>query len=338
MDISLVDLFDDLPSGKMNSKKMLKVGLWYPDLPCSIYKFKGDWVTMVPKNKCSITRFAKILSSANEYDEIFQSHHGIYAFLHSMTYDPEVSADALRKRILHKLMASAVFAAYDNTAYANVPTKQPNIFWIGMIMHTIQDSYALSHTVRTNKQLPDYVVEKESERHAFKRSFRTSMFNLARSHAHDGLHIHTEDELQSVLMKQYKDQPEILRYIDKRGIHKLFKAYKLYMFDVQSRHTVQHALRANNMSKLLGCKHGENDKYDIRAFQYYKGQSAIYHTQNDLISRVKSLPGMYERMVSECVHLLRLFRDMAIGHITVGEYLQGVHMLLACRVFKMKKM
>lgn len=99
----------------------------------------------------------------NGITQIVQSHRGRQAIGHSMTYDPDVTMIDVRQKMLRRLEIMYLLALTDNSLdekcdFKNCSVcnnndtfcinKQPNIFWLGQIIHCIQDSYSRSHTLR----------------------------------------------------------------------------------------------------------------------------------------------------------------------------------------------
>jgi hypothetical protein len=352
--------YNDIGSEHVN-KLMLKSGLIYPDMPCSKYGLKDNHVIIHRMQICSMFKLTRVISKSNEMDEIFQSHNGMYAFLHAMTYDPKKDVKTVRIRIVRMMMVYAILALYDMYAYDIKPKKSPNIFWIGMIMHTIQDSYSNAHTIRGEerhvvKAFPEN-PENVNPRDTWKQSFRSMLYRLASTHKKTDQLFKSEEELGSYLKGKYakrKDASIFMRHFERRGQKKLFKTYKLYIFDVQNQILLDAFFKKNNeqiqMCQCLHLSHlshlSKGDTlYDIRNFQYYKKQPLGYHTLHDMVSKVQKYPDMYARMVNECRDLLITYKscltslktnqnDASKVSSTVRQYLDDMYELISCRVFR----
>jgi hypothetical protein len=148
---------------------LLTEGLHHPDVPCSnLIVSNNNQIKYLNYKTCKIPLSLIYLFDENNngLEEIVQSHRGRQAIGHSMTYDSEISMIELRQKILRRLEISYMLALEDNsilekcankncevcynTWFSNYScsTKKPNIFWLGQILHCIQDSYSRAHTLR----------------------------------------------------------------------------------------------------------------------------------------------------------------------------------------------
>jgi hypothetical protein len=91
-----------------------------------------------------------------------------------MTFDPSVKMIDIRQKILRRLEILYMLALEDDSLIRKCKNEEcdicyksffsnytclkavPNIFWIGVILHCIQDSYSRVHTVRTQPQLTQH--------------------------------------------------------------------------------------------------------------------------------------------------------------------------------------
>lgn len=160
--------FVGLDNYKFINKNLLQKGLHYPDIPCSTLIISNNNIKYLNYKTCKIPLQLIYLFDENNYglEEIVQSHRGRQAIGHSMTFDPNISMIELRQKILRRLEISYMLALQDNSLIKKCNSKdcdvcyntwlnkyecidsEPNIFWIGQILHCIQDSYSRAHTVR----------------------------------------------------------------------------------------------------------------------------------------------------------------------------------------------
>ena len=143
--------------------KLLLNGLHYPDLPCnSLIINSNNEIKYLNYNACSIPSTLVYLLYEEHYGlkQTVQSHRGRQAIGHSMTYDDKETMITIRQKILRRLEILYLLALNDNsTCYAentnvtmfSCSETPPNIFWIGQILHCIQDSYSKVHTLRQSQ-------------------------------------------------------------------------------------------------------------------------------------------------------------------------------------------
>lgn len=159
--------------------EMLMKGLHYPDVPCGklIRSENSDksikWIEHTPcKNIFPLAYlFLDNMNSSIGLKEIVNSHRGRQAIGHSMTPDPKYKMIDIQQKILRRLEILYMLALNDTSLLQKCKNKdckacytiknklskddkfecvqpQPNIFWIGLIIHCIEDSYSRAHTLR----------------------------------------------------------------------------------------------------------------------------------------------------------------------------------------------
>lgn len=290
----------------------LKKGMIYPDLPCGKYELisKGNDVysIMNKKSVCNITKLHKIMGELDNLREIFQSHRGIYAFLHSMSYNPTLTAGEIRQTIMSHVSAYALLSIYDKKYYELGDSKtinpSPSIFWIGIILHIITDSYSQSHTVRLEKTTTKILTEKKKLDPYVK--FRMVLWETIFKQANESRKhfIDNANDLQIALLKKFPESSIQHQYIMRKK-HRLFKAYKMFLFDVQTKNVMNKFVK-NTWQTNTSPKY---DQYDIINFQYYNNQSSTYHKKRDFIYRIKKYPVLYDRMIDECKNVLLMYKE-----------------------------
>jgi hypothetical protein len=122
-----------------NIEELVK-GLFYPDLPCSYFFIKDNHIEMIPR-LCSVLDLGSLGKNItkNVRSQIEESHNGRYSINHSMTDNPDKTNSEIRDAII----ARCIIIFY---IYLVAETKDYS--FIGMILHTIQDSYSPVHTFR----------------------------------------------------------------------------------------------------------------------------------------------------------------------------------------------
>lgn len=304
LDKYLTKYFDDKMSKyKHVNIRKLKKGLIYPDLPCGKYEIRQNQDVVMVKNKtCSMLKLYKVIGDVYRLKEIFQSHRGIDAFLHAMSYDPSLKVKDVIKVIMSNISAFALLSIYDKQYYdfpKNNVYPDPNIFWIGMILHIVTDSYSQSHTIRVREKETIYPKKDNMKEYVdFKMKLNKSFFIKISKETR----ITTKEELQQALIEHFKSRPHFKMFVA-NNLDDIFKSYKMHMFRQQTTSKIQKYFQVK--SKLVS----DTKDYDIINFQYYNNQDSIYHKKYDLMTKVKSNTDMYERMLSECALILLMYKQ-----------------------------
>lgn len=179
--ITLQNYFDDIKFKYVN-RKLLDNGLHYPDIPCgTLVKTKFDTIKWLNYNPCKtvfplLYLFFENIFSSIGLSELVNSHRGRQAIGHAMTPDDKFTVEEVKNKIIRRLEILYMLALNDTsllekcydkckecysdgymgkTHYACIK-HQPNIFWLGMILHCIEDSYSRVHTLRRYIELKDY--------------------------------------------------------------------------------------------------------------------------------------------------------------------------------------
>ena len=160
--------------GKFINHELLLKGLHYPDLPCNKLSVNSkNEITYDNYDACSIPAplIYLLFEERSGLKQTVQSHRGRQAIGHSMTFDPKETMISLRQKILRRLEILYMLALQDNsTCYEQktdlskdiscIDDYPPNIFWIGQILHCVQDSYSKVHTLRIPKdKIQDHINE-----------------------------------------------------------------------------------------------------------------------------------------------------------------------------------
>lgn len=303
LDEVLGDFFVGIEKFPNMTKKLLKKGIAYPDLPCGKYRFgdDGKHVIMSKKITCSMMNLYKIATEMYMFKEIFQSHRGVYSFLHAMSYNPKLQVHEVVKSIITHLLSYAYLAVYDDHYYEVEKGPSPNVFWIGIILHTLMDSYSQAHTIRLVRD--DVVRPKETKDKTkpsvhFMVKLHKILFNALDKQSSK---VYSKEELQQVMLDKYRDDATVSFFVRHR-MKEIYKAYKMHLFE---REVIS---ITNGMVDLKIQPFKSRKPYDIHNFQFYNNQPSIYHKKYDLMKKMRSYPELYKRMIGECEEVLRIYK------------------------------
>lgn len=335
------------------NKQTLFKGLIYPDLPCGKYDLDTSSnppkIVMTHKKLCNLANLYKTLDKYFDHKEIFQSHRGIYSFLHSMSHDPTLKVKDIVVTILENIASYAFLSLHEN-----------DIFWIGIILHMIMDSYSPAHTIRfvhkkvyhpqrqiSNFSLPFFQLidgVRDASNIHFKQKIKDALMSMIRKTMTNKQNIKTcHEDLKTHLVlyfsRKHEDHSQEIEFVKQKS-HELFKAYKMYMFDAQRRQFIY------SQFKLQYPLIKPKEPFDITNFQYYNNQSDIYHKRKDFLNKVRKYPEMYQRMKDECATVLKMYFDYANKiHIThkheitklIKGFVKEIYTYLASHTFRISQ-
>jgi len=299
----LSDYFNGFESFSLVNYKLLLNGLYYPDLPCNTLKVNSNnEIKYLNYNACYIPTTLIYLLYEENYGlkQTVQSHRGRQAIGHSTTYDDTETMITIRQKILRRLEILYMLALNDNsTCYAensnltlfSCSESPPNIFWIGQILHCVQDSYSIVHTLRQSKfqtqhqqqpkpQLKDNVDSSSISSRLLKPSRKLSMSKNIRSS------MIIKDRLSK--KEHYNYSFRLIRYINIYIINttKFEKEFKENItadnINLYIKKEISKATDITDADKIEFLKIIENNPKDL--FSIFKLMYFFYHQKKRLLS------------------------------------------------------
>ena len=281
----------------VNPLTAIERGLAYPDLPCGAVELEGDRAVMRRPALCSTASTVRLFNKKYQYSELYQSHLGTLAHTHAMSPDAGATAGQITRAIVsHALMLATLFRRAAREGDDDSP------FWIGVVLHTLTDSYADAHAIR----LPGVALVRAAPP----------------PHAHDKVMRHAA--LLYDIAGRTLDRPlkraELAEAIDRssgvdrarHGAKRQHRIYLLYVLHRQTDHEVRIALPSVDGHLLLlkpASRAPTPRTHDIRAYSYYPTQKTGYHAVRDRLKLVRDRPAMWSRMLDECAELVRIFKE-----------------------------
>lgn len=293
--------FDDLSQFKYVTNSLLMAGLHYPDVPCNDLVITTDnKVKYLNYNTCRIPLPLIYLfdEQGNGLKQTVQSHRGRQAIGHSMTFNPDTKMIDVRQKILRRIEILYMLALSDNSLLSKCqnakceicyttlfskyecPLNQPNIFWVGQILHCIQDSYSRVHTLRTTNptqrggapETNDY-SDKEKTILSFKLvKMVGDLFNDSKIQL-DNVKLHTKEDIVAFLLQHITDSN--LQSIIRKHPNDISHIFKLTLFfKNQKTHIVK--LFQNN-EWLPSTKNIKNHKSQYPNYPYLQSFRYIGH-------------------------------------------------------------
>lgn len=317
---------NDVHSSKF-TKDMLLLGLQYPDLPCGKFKLTEQQTFELENYKlCNPLKLLQLSNQTNKaHSTIYQFHEGYFAHLHAMTTHPYNTVQKIRDKIVLSLCGFGLLALCGDTALHTNPEVRPNAFWAGIILHTITDSYSVAHTIRN----PDskYWTVENMDNNNIQLHVHKQLKELAEN---TDFKVQNEQELYDEIIPNFYDNPSAVSYIETH-IADIWSSFALFRFEFTVNKTIkllEFKVPADCFEKLKNLSHNEGD---IVNFQYHLGQGTVFHTKYDLLHHVKK-NNTYERMMSECVEFLTMYRNAIINQ-DVNGFIQNLFCFLLTKTF-----
>lgn len=315
------DYFSDINGDEFIfvSDMLLRNGLHYPDLPCGKLKLlDDDKIIYKNYNICNIALLSYLLlEKTYGFKEIVQSHRGKQSIGHSMTYNPNKTVIELRQEILKRAEILYMLALNDDTTIISNKPPKPNIFWLGIILHLIQDSYSIVHTVRVYKdksndyELPIHnkpVEEKEETILTFK--ILKKLRNFIDIQINKGEKILKKTDLTKKLLEISEN--EIEKQIINKNPKDLFRMYKMITYyKLQEKKIIKLFDGKDKLpsNENLNKNESSYDKYPyIKTFQYVPFQAKCgitYHASNDTSKKNITFEPF---IIDNCRYILELYK------------------------------
>lgn len=314
-------------SFKHFTKENLLKGLAYVDKPCGEYVIENNKVLFHKKTLCELTQLFKLTSDKHFGESnIFQYHKGFFAHLHSMTTDPLNNVEKIRNKIILSILGYCLLALYDKHIFDKSPELHPNITWIGMILHIIQDSYSPAHTIRDKKY---HVISYDPNKiNDIDKAMRLRVHENIKALAKFN-RLFKDDILISELIKKKLDDEE-QKYI-MNNTKDIFNIYKIFKFEYDTNKVVNNLVGYNITS--LSSKKIKGRDGDIIDFQYYDKQPLVLHSKLDLMYYVRQNQFLYKKMKDECAQVLILYKK-ALKSGDAMTFLKKLIKLLFYRVYR----
>ena len=305
----------DWPGGVKEAAvlKAIQRGLAYPDLPCGRVDIeKGDTRAILRRPLlCSALALVQLLAPrSHQYSEMFQSHLGALAHVHAMAPGHRVPTAVVAAAIAsHALSLSLLFwRCFELKPGKHKEEREKNgPFWLGILLHTLTDSYADAHAIRVpNVALARAPPPDEEQDRVMRHS--ALLYELAGR------------TLDAPLKKKALGaEIEKARRVKKRGVLHIKQQHQTYMLFVMHRQTdravrthlpgADRAIAAAVRGKSRAAKATTKTAHDIRAFSYYPTQpQPLYHALRDRLQLVRDRPAMWDRMLGESAELVRIFK------------------------------
>jgi hypothetical protein len=313
-------------------RKQLRKGIAFPDMACKKFEpTKAGDIVLSDADSCSLLKLLKTMDGQKYgFSTIYQFHRGALTLLHSMSNDTKTSLSVKRTQILDVILALLVKAA-----------ESKNPFWIGVILHTITDSYPRGHTIRDSFYEPPIVAGSElpEATTGLTKSARKEITNAISNLASDPnipLFQTQEDAITAIKerLSQNKSSMRVSYYLrtKQKSIYHTYLIYKFLDRLMQTAKTTKSSLK---ISPNLGIhKRPTPTKYDLLHFQSYEIQNHTYHKWEDLLGAVKREEPLYKRILSEVATLIRLYKDFQSSKLSQDSFVKQAYTHIATQTFR----
>ena len=274
----------------------------YPDFPCGGIKIEGD--VMVDRlRRCGELELGADLLLGNKETMGYQSHYGFYSLWHSMTIDPNMTVSKVAKNVIEYVMICCKLAF-----------ERKSMFWLGFALHIVMDSYSPAHVLRAPYKEKGSIT---TDLIAWIQSYDSDLSVEARTNVEE------MRELIKTVVNWKKGPSELIESLPPK--HR--SAAKFILFDHLQRQETFRLIKTSGFSKT--SSYGKEIGGSIMNFYYYPTQKGIFHSVNDLISRVKEA-SLYEPCVTDVHEILRMFARSK----TLVVFLKDLDRLLTHKTYR----
>ena len=312
----------------------LKKGLSYPDLPCGRFDIKNDKVIMTDASLCAMHRLALDIRKKQGFERdsltfAYTSHKGRFSTLHAMTFNPHITVRALLEIILDQAVVFAMLSVHDHISESTRTSPRPNAFWLGHLLHLVQDAYSPAHVVRTNT----FRSGRQKERRYIK---------VLKYLSQDKGYVSTDlDDITQELASRFVDKAiaaAIERgkaFADRNAVRKYLVSFAKedrFPFEITSNKKVDKMVDLF-LPFYMFAKHPgvqqivapsapshpttriPNQSHKVINFQYYNNQDSKKHALRDTILYVKQ-KALHDDVVEDTTAILKMYADVLTASTT----------------------
>ena len=319
--------------------KELKRGIIFPDLACAKFQYNenlDEKIEVKERNDCYIAKLVKSLHGKEfGFSTIYQFQRGALTFLHSMSLYLDSPLAIVRKQILDMILAILVTIAYGG--YGSPPKSA---FWLGVILHTITDSYPKGHTIREGyHDLPLVKPYAHSIKIGKTKKARHEIYDLLIKLASKRTIIESETELIQELLEiisTRKTSSEITNYLKTKS-KSIYHSYLIYRFIELNNRTATLYKQQLKLPKNIGIYTSKPRLYDIISFQSYDYQSSIFHKKEDFLKSTSQHEIYSSKVLPEVTKLISIFWEFKLGNISEQSFIKMAYTHIATTTFAISK-
>lgn len=300
-------------------------GLAYPDFPCSTI---NDINMFMEPKLCSLLKMVKKMST--EYFSLaYTSHNGAFSMWHSMTSNPSYTLGKVVNDILSEIEVFTFMSAVDTTSIE--PKVTPNIFWIGVILHVVMDSYSKAHTFRATS-IADIGIGYDNDCTEICEDRKATIVNEIVTAAKQYVDNNPQkDKVDGFIIDTFtKSQfQEIFNNdVNRNG----FKTLVYYMYFIRQQGSKMNIFTGaqsksvdddfnvgfiDDMTPTNNTRSGGTVKkkpekvIPLVTVYYYPCQDGMFHKMNDRLSVLKKDKTLFDACVDDCVYILSKFLTFA---------------------------
>jgi hypothetical protein len=306
------------PSGLSKSEllKHIRRGLAYSDLPCGkLGVVEEGRVQVTSPRLCSLSKMYQLFLPARYgHTQLYQSHLGSRAYMHAMTSDPSHTVGQVARSVAEHILGFSLMAHETATAGSSFYPM-----WIGVVLHTIMDSYTEAHAIRHEDRATQEANitnddGAETEVAAAEVGLSKALQTLAERTFEAPLDRRSFSRVSSSDAAQDIQDIQDIQGIQDMSRKSAYQAYLAFCMQAQLARKARALIPGLDEEidrRLLSDK---ANAYDIVNFSHYASQSMAAHFNGDRLDLVREHPAMYARMLRECARALGIFRRQLAVH------------------------
>ncbi len=310
-------------------------GMIFPDLACSqfqVSKSKSS-VFLTKQENCWIFKLFKIIHGKYYgFSTIYQFQRGALSILHSMGNSIDMPMKKTRNHILNMILGFL-----DATVHGDHGMPAKTAFWIGVILHIVTDSYPKGHTIR--HMFHEKPLEKVNERigDGPTKKARKQITKVLQVEVKRNKVLQSKESIKKLVHNSLSGSDvtfDVQYYLDTR-MKSIYHTYLILHFVHYTEQNARNIKQQYKLSKKIGV-HDEDEpySYDLRSFQCYDYQGAIFHKKHDFLQDVKGNLIYHKRVLPEVSMILELFSLYLNGKINPPDFVKTTFTYIASNTFR----
>lgn len=324
------DHFDAVRQSSNTAEAALYDGVIFPDIPCAKRSLtKGLAIQHDKLKSCNHRKLVSV--SANKFSERYATHKGALSSYHSMAPLTSVSVQSVRDDTVKLILVLLATSLMDDTTASSSKGERLNIYWLGIALHVLMDSYSPAHTLRNGRQddvdyafLKKQMVPLRSQHTVMPNDTKTDEWAIRMQQSAEAVakdlfrnrstmkDVTSPDGILDLILENMMKEQDTANVshqralLTSREVVDLLQIFMMYAHNarIESLFSIDAIIERSPKTKKKAGHVG------IATFFNYNTQSNVFHMKHDLLSYVDKY-GYREELLSECARLMSVFIDTA---------------------------
>lgn len=310
-------------------------GLAYPDYPCaSISPSTNDDknnIFMHPK-LCKPLDMIKQMAF-HHFSLPYTSHNGDFSIWHAMTPNPSNKLQDVVNDIISEIKVFAFLATVESSS----STVRPNIFWIGVILHVVMDSYSKAHTFRL-PTVSEITLRYDNDcKNICEKKHISDIPDVISAAKQFVKTPGTPGDVKAFLLETMTKYPDLFK------TSKNVQDFRTLVYHIMFMHQQKQKMEAFLQASIPKVNVTDNPSQIVESSSsvplvtvfYYPCQDSIFHKMNDRLSALEANEQLAKACVSDCKKILLTFFAFVHKSISAAEFVSDIVQYVTNVTFKM---